>query len=196
MPASFSREEPMATIKQVQRRQKIKMAEGYLDLAMALDQWPLDLSLRQSLANRALENLNSIENPLGHKPYILFLKGQACRTAEHYATGINHLEQSLKLDPDNLHAYLALAWCYKRTDQLERAIEAMQSAVELDAESAIAHYNLACYCALNREIDLALMHLSFALDLNAEFRDLVSQESDFDAIRENPRFASIASAAV
>ncbi len=186
----------MATIKQVQRRQKIKMAEGYLDLATALDQWPLDLSLRQSLANRALENLDKIEMPLGHKPYILFLKGQACRTAERYPEAINHLKQSLKIDPDNLHAFLALAWCYKRIDRLDLAIEAMQSAVELDAESAIAHYNLACYCALNREIDLALMHLSFALDLNPEFRDLIATESDFDSIRENPRFTSIAAATV
>jgi len=40
------------------------------------------------------------------------------------------------------------------------------------------------------------MHLSFALDLNSEFRELIAKESDFDAIRENPRFASIASAAV
>jgi tetratricopeptide (TPR) repeat protein len=186
----------MATIKQVQRRQKIQVAEGYLDLAMALDQWPLDLSLRQSLADRAMENLDAIEKPLGHKPYILFLKGQACRMADRFSEAINHLDQSLKLDPDNLHAYLALAWCYKRTDHLDLAIEAMQSAVELDSESAIAHYNLACYCALNREIDLALMHLSFALDLNSDFRELVAKESDFDSIRENPRFASIASATV
>ena len=186
----------MPTIKQVQRRQKINMAEGYLDLAMALDQWPLELSLRQSLADRALQNLDTIEKPLGYKPYILFLKGQACRTAERFTDAIHYLEQSLKLDPDNLHAFLALAWCYKRTDRMDLAIESMQSAVELDAESGIAHYNLACYCALNRQIDLALMHLSFALDLNSEFRDLVANESDFDAIRENPRFSSLTSAAV
>lgn len=186
----------MATIKQVQRRQRIKVAEGYLDLAMVFDQWPLELSLRQSLADRALENLDAIENPLGHKPYILFLKGQACRIAERHSEAANHLEQSLKLDSENLHTYLALAWCYKRLDRLDLAIESMQSAVELDAESPIAHYNLACYCALNREIDLALMHLSFALDLNSEFRDLIAEESDFDSIRENPRFASIASATV
>lgn len=187
----------MATLKQVQRRQNIQMAEGYLDLAMVLeDRWPLDATLRDSLTDRALQCLEKIKNPLGHKPYVLFLKGQACRAANQPQRAIPFLEQSNQLDPDNLHTYLALAWCYKRTDRLEQAIETMQSAVELDAESGIAHYNLACYCALSRRVDLALMHLSFALDLNSEYRDHVTTESDFDSIRENPRFAMLATAAV
>lgn len=173
------------------------MAEGYLDLAMVLeDRWPLDPVLRDSLTDRALRCLEKIKNPLGHKPYVLFLKGQAFRAADHPGRAIPYLEQSCQLDPDNLHTYLALAWCYKRTGQLPQAIETMQSAVELDAESGIAHYNLACYCALSRKVDLALMHLSFALDLNSEFREHVATESDFDSIRENPRFATIAAAAV
>lgn len=187
----------MATLKQIQRRQNIRMAEGYLDLAMALDdRWPLETELRDSLTNRALQCLEKIKNPLGHKPYVLFLKGQACRAANQPIRAIHFLEQSNMLDPDNLHTYLALAWCYKRTDQIERAIETMQSAVELNSESGIAHYNLACYCALSRKVDLALMHLTFALDLNSEFREHIATESDFDSIRENPRFGMIATANV
>ena len=187
----------MPTLKQTQRRQNIRMAEGYLDLAMALDdRWPLENGLRESLTNRALQCLERIKNPLGHKPYVLFLKGQACRAANQPLRAIHFLEQSNKLDPDNLHTYLALAWCYKRTDQLNRAIETMKSAVELDCESGIAHYNLACYCALGRKVDLALMHLTFALDLNSEFREHIATESDFDLIRDNPRFAMIATATV
>ena len=176
------------------------MAEGYLDLATALDDpgnaCQLEPSLREHLADRAIESLENIKNPLGHKPYVLFLKGQACCTANRPEKAIRYLKQSSKLDPDNLHTHLALAWCYKRTGRLEMAIESMQSAVELDAESAIAHYNLACYCALNRSVDLALMHLSFALDLNPDYREYLPTETDFDLIRENPRFASIVSAVV
>ena len=187
----------MATTAQIRRRQNIRSAEGYLELAMALDKPSvpnyLDSSLREQLADRAIENLDKIKNPLGHKPYVLFLKGQACCTANRPQQAIQFLEQSAKLDPDNLHTHLALAWCYKRTDQIELAIESMQFAVELNSESAIAHYNLACYCALNRKVDLALMHLSFALDLNSEYREHIANESDFDLIRENPRFASIIS---
>ncbi len=187
----------MATIKQVKRRQNIQMAEGYLDLAMVLDdRWPLDDENRASLAHRAVSCLENIKNPLGHKPYILFLKGQAMRTAGKLDDAIRYLEQSSKLDPDNLHTYLALAWCYKRTERLDRAIESMRIAVELDAENPIAQYNLACYFALNRQVEMALMHLSFALELNPKYRDLTTEESDFDLIRQNPVFASLTSISV
>lgn len=190
----------MATISQVQRRQYIQAAEGYLDLATALDDpnnsCQLSTGLREQLANRAIANLEKIKNPLGHKPYVLFLKGQACRTANQPNKAIQYLSQSSKLDPDNSHTYLALAWCYKRTGQLGLAIEVMKSAVELDSDSAIAHYNLACYCALHRDVDSALMHLSFALDLNSDYREYVANEPDFDLIRENPRFEMIAAATV
>lgn len=190
----------MATISQVQRQQNIRMAEGYLDLATALDDpaqsCRLRPSLRERLADLSIKSLEKIKSPLGHRPYILFLKGQACCTANRFEKAIRYLKRSGKLDPDYLHTYLALGWCYKRTGRLEMAIESLQTAVELDSECAIAHYNLACYCALNRSVDLALMHLSFALDLNPEYREHIANESDFDAIRENPRFASIVSAVV
>ena len=182
----------MATIKQVKRRRNIKMAEGYLDLAMVLDdRWPLEVEEREALIQRAIFCLENIKHPLGHKPYILFLKGQAMRASGQLVEAVNYLEQSSKLDPDNLHTYLALAWCYKRTDRLSRAIESMRIAVELDSENAISQYNLACYFALNRQVELSLLHLSFALELNPDLRTLTSDESDFDLIRENPGFASL-----
>ncbi|MDG1875281.1 MAG: tetratricopeptide repeat protein [Mariniblastus sp.] len=184
----------MATIKQVKRRRNIQMAEGYLDLAMVLnDELSLDLKLKMSLATRAIECLENIKNPLGHKPHVLFLKGQAAKASQRLPRAVNFFMQSLKLDPDNLHAYLAVAWCYKRLGRLDQAIDAVSRAVELDSDCAIAQYNLACYYALNRQVDLAIMHLSFALDLNSRYRELVITESDFDTIRANPRFASLAS---
>lgn len=187
----------MPTIIQAQRRKHIRAAEGYLDLATALDdRWPLDDSSRKTLADRALAHLEKIKNPMGHKPYILFLKGQACRIDRQYTKAIHYLDQSAKTDPDNLHTHLALAWCFKRTDRLEMAIESMKRAVELDPESAICHYNLACYCALNQQVNLALVHLSFALDLSPEYRDKIASESDFDLIRDNPRFISVTSVVV
>lgn len=187
----------MATIKQMKRRQNIQMAEGYLDLATSMDDlWSLDTNCRKAMADRALACLEEINNPLGHKPYILFLKGQVWKVAERHQDAIRYFERSLKLDPDNIHAYLALAWCFKRTGRIDRAIEAVSTAVELNAESAIAQYNLACYFAINRQVERAIMHLSFALDLDAEYRTLVASEPDFDSIRLNPGFTSLTSALV
>ncbi len=181
----------MSTAERVQRKKLIRCAEGYLDLVMAFDDcWPLDQENRNILAGRALEALNQIKNPLGHKPYILFLKGQAARAADNYQKAIHYLQQSAQLDPDNIHTFLALGWCYKRIDRTDLAIEAMETAVQIDNESAIAHYNLACYWALARQVKMAVLHLSNAFDLNPEFRNYVDMEADFDAIREDPDFLS------
>ncbi|MDG1511048.1 MAG: hypothetical protein P8L78_07900 [Mariniblastus sp.] len=183
--------------KQAQRQKNILAAEGYLELATALDSaCSLDLDLKKQLVDLALNSLNQVIRPGGHKPYILFLKGQAHRIAQRPRLAITFFEQSHKIDDENLHTCLALAWCCKRTQQIDRAVEVMQTAVEMNSESCISHYNLACYCALNQRIDDALMHLSFALNLNPDYLARIAAESDFDSIRDNPRFADITTLAV
>lgn len=179
----------MRTTERIQRKQLIRTAEGYLDLIMAFDDcWPLDQQNRERLASQAIDSLDKIKSPLGHKPYILFLKGQAARTCGQIQQAVNCLQQSAQLDPENIHTFLALGWCYKRLDRTDLAIEAMETAVQIDSESAIAHYNLACYWALAQQVKLAVLHLSNAFDLNPVYRDFVEHESDFDAIRNDPDF--------
>ena len=61
--------------KQAQRQKNILAAEGYLELATALDSaCSLDLDLKKQLVDLALNSLNQVTRPGGHKPYILFLK--------------------------------------------------------------------------------------------------------------------------
>ena len=187
----------MACIERIRRQQAIQTAEGYLDLAMVFDDcWQLDLPLRKKLADLAIACLSKIQSPQGHKPYILFLKGQAARTAERFKKAVAYLEQSLRLDPDNIHTLLALGWCYKRIDRTDLAIEAMEIAVEIDNDSAIAHYNLACYWSLANRPRTAVLHLSNALALNPEYRDLVATETDFDLIRDDADFVELTSVIV
>lgn len=187
----------MTRLDRIRRKKLIQTAEGYLDLTMAFDDcWSLDLDLRQTLADRAIEALNAIKHPQGHKPYILFLKGQAARTAHRYSQAVNYLQQSSRLDPENIHTWLALGWCYKRIDRIDLAIEAMETAVLVEPESAIAHYNLACYWALADQAPMAVRHLSRAFDLNPKYRNLVDFESDFDPIRDDPGFLGLTSAPV
>ena len=179
-------------LKQALHRNNILAAEGYLELAVALESpCCLGLDLKKQLAKLALNCLNKVIRPSGYKPYILFLKGQAHQIAQRPSLAITFLEQSHKIDGENLLTCLALAWCCKRTQQVDRAIEVMQDAVEIDPESCVSHYNLACYCALNQRIDDALMHLTFALNLNPNYLPKIASESNFDSIRDNPRFADL-----
>ncbi len=187
----------MATIDQVKRRLNIQVAEGYLDLAEILeDRWPLSIGCRQLLADRAIATLSQIRNPLGYRPHILYLKGQAHRVAFRFDQAVRYFRLSAKIDPENLHCLLALAWCYKRTDELNLAIETLLQGLQIEPESAITHYNLACYAALAKDVDLALSHLVSALALDPDFAKLVPHEADFDSIRDDARFHEIVETAV
>jgi len=56
----------MATIKQVKRRQNIQMAEGYLDLAMVLDdRWPLDDESREHQESIGTQAVHSVPQRTG-----------------------------------------------------------------------------------------------------------------------------------
>jgi len=182
----------MTTLAQKKRKRLIQMAEGYLDLAVVFeDRWSLSPEHRRKMASRAIACLNDITKPGGHRAYLLFLKGQAHRVAGRYRQAINFFEQSAKLEPENLHCLLAAAWCYKRTNQIPQAIESLENAIQIDATSAIVHYNLACYWALSNQVDPAVLHLSMAIDLDEVYRGLVADERDFDLIRNHPGFQNL-----
>ena len=69
----------------------------------------------------------------------------------------------------------------------------MELAVEIDNDSAIAHYNLACYWALANQPKTAVLHLSHAFSLNPDYRNCVSDEPDFNAIRNDVDFLELTS---
>lgn len=172
------------------RRKKLMLeAEGYLDLIMSMDdRWPLELEQRIVLAECALSRLNHVAERYRVWSIDWYLRGQAYRLCEHYEDAADCLRKSLELNSDNIGAYLALGWCYKRLGQIPLAINALESALELGSEIAIVHYNLSCYWALSNEAEIAAFHLTAAIDLNSDFRHLVDREPDFDLVREHPEF--------
>jgi tetratricopeptide (TPR) repeat protein len=179
----------MVNQERIKRKLLIREAEGYLDLISVFDdRWQLDPHHSGVIAARAIECLDQIENPQSFLPHILFLKGQIHRVTGRYAEGAKFLEESLEIEPENLHTLLALAWCYKRLNRIDAAIEVMRDAVLLESESGITHYNLACYLALRSLAKEACHHLAIALEIDPKYRSYVYAESDFDLIRDTPDF--------
>ncbi len=187
----------MLSNERIRRTQLIREAEGYLDLISSFqDQWPLNESLSRPLAERALESLSQIQNPQGFKPQVLFLKGEAHRILGHYAQAVNLLEQSLRIDPENLPTFRALAHCYRRLEQMESAIEVMRAAIAADAESAVSHYELARYLALLNDVRSASRHLAVAIDLDPHLREAAIADVDFNGVRDQAEFQAVLSIAV
>jgi tetratricopeptide (TPR) repeat protein len=162
-------------------RRAIEEAEGYSELGMI------------EHALRALQRRGALVHGNGRACYML---GETLRELARYEEALLPLERSSDLMPDDIHVLLALGWCYKRTGQLAKAIDALEKAVSIDSSEAVLHYNLACYWSLARNRNMSLRHLARALEIDANYRDLIPDEPDFDALRNDPAFITLAGAIV
>jgi tetratricopeptide (TPR) repeat protein len=148
-------------------------AEGYLELGMP---------------RHALDALQRSGKLVHGDARGCYLMGESLRELHRFREAIFPLRRSVELIPDDVHAWLALGWCYKRVGKLQRAIESLEYAVDVEPGCAILHYNLACYWSLAHNSRLALRYLTNALDIDGNFRDFISDEPDFDPVRNDPMF--------
>ena len=182
----------MSIINDMQQQQRLRAAEGYLDLVMVFaDRWPLSREHRDQIANRALKELSLLDLSQVPNGHVRYLQGQALRAMEDYEDAIEPFRIALEWDPDNVYIHLALAWCYKRIDRLDLAIQALEDAMSVDPDEAIIHYNLACYWALADNVRMAIRYLDQSFAIDPKYRDQVADESDFDSIRDDPEFQSL-----
>jgi tetratricopeptide (TPR) repeat protein len=169
----------VASFKDRIRRAKIQReAEGYLELG---------------LGRNAISVLGRLGDPTDFDGRSLHLWGEALRTLERYDEALVPLERAAQEDPEDLHVAIALGWCYKRTDQLDRAINTLERVMDYHPDQALLHYNLACYWSLARNKSAALEYLAEALRIDSDYAQLVDGETDFDPIRFDPEFQALCS---
>jgi tetratricopeptide (TPR) repeat protein len=154
-------------------RRKLHEAEGYLEL---------------DLPGHALVILDSGSEWPGLQFEACLIKGEALRRVDRYREAIQPLEIAASLRPSDSRVALALGWCYKRTNRLAQAIDCLDRARRHDPDNALLHYNLACYWSLAGQSGRALSELQAALELEAELRQLIADEPDFQRLRGNPEF--------
>jgi len=155
---------------------KLDEAEGYLML---------------ELPEKALEILTARDDWSTMKFEASFLTGEALRALDRYREALVPLEAAAKLRPGDLSAAMALGWCYKRTQRLAQAIDALERAVPENLDEPLLHYNLACYWSLAGDSTKAVESLEEAFDLDPDLRDLAATESDFDPIRSDRAFGRL-----
>lgn len=179
------------------RQQLMRTAEGYLELmTLFQDRWPLQAATRDRLGQRALEVIGSLKAMGSGGGYVRYLEGETLRAMQRYHEAIPPLKESAEWDPDNLHTWLALGWCYKRIGRIDLAIQALEEALNVDPDEAIVHYNLACYWSLANNAKLAVKYLASALEIDPNYRERIAGEPDFDNIRHLPEFLAITSVIV
>ena len=157
-------------------KRQLDEAEGYLML---------------NLPARALRILESRADWATMQFEASFLTGESLRSLERYREALKPLETAAGLRPQDVGVAIALGWCYKRTHRLAQAIDALERAERHNPEDSLLHYNLACYWSLVGNKDQALNHLSRAIAMDPNFRDLINNEPDFDPLRSDPEFRAL-----
>ena len=155
---------------------KLDEAEGYL---------MLDLPLQ------ALEILRSRDDWATMKFEANLLTGEALRALNRFREALGPLETAASIRPGDLGVAMALGWCYKRTQRLAQAIDALERAAVENPDEALLHYNLACYWSLAADPAKAVRSLAEALELDPDLREQIRTESDFDSIRETAEFGRL-----
>lgn len=151
-------------------------AEGYLELGMP---------------RHALDVLARYGNPETLPDHALYLQGESLRALGQFREALEPLSRAAQGNPDNIHIWLALGWCHKRSGRIDLAIESLEEALSVEPNDALVHYNLACYWSVAKNKRQALVYLSRALDLKDQYRALVADEPDFDTIRSDPSFQAL-----
>ncbi|MBI1323768.1 tetratricopeptide repeat protein [bacterium] len=155
---------------------RLAEAEGYLTLGMA---------------EKCLTILRTRVNWQSMPFESNLLAGLAYRELKDYQTAIQHLEKANRFKPDEMDISLALGWCYKRTNRLAQAIDALTRAVIRNKSEPLLHYNLACYWSLAGNVAHAVENLQKALKLAPQMIFMVPSETDFDPIRHDPVFQAL-----
>jgi tetratricopeptide (TPR) repeat protein len=178
------------------RQRKLEAACGYLELNMP---------------GHALRELNRIAEPNAIAMDFYRLRGEALRALERFESALEDYSRALIETPDQISALVGMAWCYKRTGQLPRAIATMEQAYRAHPKELIVLYNLACYFSLAGEKAQALSWLGRALRMESSLRkvhaesesglalpfvgqseptlrELIAEEPDFDPLRNDADF--------
>jgi beta-lactamase regulating signal transducer with metallopeptidase domain len=93
--------------------------------------------------------------------------------------------------PDNAEEWYERAYDYYRSDRYADAAAAFRRAADGGYEPGKSLYNAACSYALLGDADHALPTLTEALNAGWDDVDKIGDDSDFDPIRTDPRFAQV-----
>jgi tetratricopeptide (TPR) repeat protein len=93
-----------------------------------------------------------------------------------------------KLDPDSWENWNSLATAYANVNNVDEALKYFQKAIEIQPNEDEPWYNKACMLSKMNKIDDALDALLVAISIAPENLSGLSDESDFDNIKNSERF--------
>jgi len=160
----------------VEVEKHLEYASGYLDLKM------FDEALREADAVLAIEP---------DQPQAIAIKSAIFWHTNRLNEAEPFVAKLAELHPNDSGIWINLAYIRRRTQSLEAAAETLQRAFDANPRDALAHFNMACYRAVQNRPQEALQLLRNALHLNPKLKKLARVEPDFSTLRESPEFLKL-----
>jgi TolB-like protein/Tfp pilus assembly protein PilF/class 3 adenylate cyclase len=105
--------------------------------------------------------------------------------------GLKVVDAHLELNPDDARAWYLSTTPLMRLGQRNQALERARRALAIDPEDAGVLYNVACFYAVAGSSEEALEHLDKAIQNGFGHREWLENDSNFDSIRDEPRFQAL-----
>jgi tetratricopeptide (TPR) repeat protein len=154
----------------------LEFASGYLDLKMYAD------ALREADAALALEP---------DQPQAIAIKSAILWHSNRLSEAEPFVARLAELNPRDPAIWINLAYIRRRTQSLDAAVETLQHAFTANPSDALAHFNMACYRAVQQRPEEALGLLRAALALDPKLKELAVAEQDFTSLRSLPEFQQL-----
>ncbi|MGC9469287.1 MAG: tetratricopeptide repeat protein [Anaerolineae bacterium] len=118
-------------------------------------------------------------------------RGQAYTHLDRYTEALSDYDRAINLNPRHAVAYNNRGLLYVRIEAYPEAIEAYQRAMAIEPDWATPYYNAACAAALTDDAERACRWLARAIGLRESYRAMALRDTDFAAIRNDPRFRAL-----
>ncbi|HUP00225.1 MAG TPA: adenylate/guanylate cyclase domain-containing protein [Gemmatimonadota bacterium] len=105
--------------------------------------------------------------------------------------GLQVVERYLTLNPDDQRALALGASVQLAAGERQRAFEWAERAMSLNPGSTTVFYNLACFYVRAGDVEKSLDCLKRRIEGGALPREWIENDSDFDLIRDDPRFQAL-----
>ena len=105
----------------------------------------------------------------GDKPEDMFKAGIKNYNEQKYLFAIEFFEKTLKIEPENIKAKFYLGMCYKRTDQISKALETIKECYEINPKDFYISFNIADCYFLQKNYDETLSWARKSLQIKPDF---------------------------
>ena len=164
----------------------MKVPKSLRRLALEVDGW-----LELDCAERALERMEPLMESPGARPTALGLRVRAMVALGRPREALDCLAELEHFEHNDDWYDMTEAWCRKRVGDLCGAIACMERLLERGKNSAIGHFNLGCYLALNGDSQRAIDEVSLACGIDAKFRTLAASDEDLASLRGDQEFQAL-----